>query len=61
VAVIGGLAAHEWVAWASWVLVGLSPLSISHLALRSIGAPQPKVRTDCSLDRLGRMLSPRSL
>jgi diguanylate cyclase (GGDEF)-like protein len=57
VAVVGGLAAHEWVRGPAWVLAGLSPAVISHLALRSIGARNRKAAQISSLDRLGRALS----
>jgi diguanylate cyclase (GGDEF)-like protein len=57
VAVVGGLAAHEWVRGPAWVLVGLSPAVISQLALQSIGARNRKTDQISSLDRLGRSLS----
>jgi diguanylate cyclase (GGDEF)-like protein len=57
VAVVGGLAAHEWVRGPAWVLAGLSPAVISHLALQSIGARNRKTDQISSLDRLGRALS----
>jgi diguanylate cyclase (GGDEF)-like protein len=57
VAVCGGLAAHEWVRGPAWVLAGLSPAVISHLALQSIGARNRKAEQISSLDRLGRALS----
>jgi len=57
VAVVGGLAAHEWVRGPAWVLAGLSPAVISHLALQSIGARNRKSEQIASLDRLGRALS----
>jgi diguanylate cyclase (GGDEF)-like protein len=57
VAVVGGLAAHEWVRGPAWVLAGLSPALISQLALRSIGARNRKAEQIGSLDRLGRALS----
>ena len=57
VALIGGLAAHEWVRGPAWVLVGLSPAIISHLALQSISARNRKAEQIESLDRLGRSLS----
>ena len=57
VALVGGLAAHEWVQGPAWLLAGLSPALISHLALRSIGARNRKAHQIASLDRLGRALS----
>ena len=57
VAVAGGLAAHEWMRGPAWVLAGLSPALIAHLALRSIGARNRKAKQIASLDRLGRALS----
>ena len=57
VAVVGGLAAHEWLHGPAWVVAGLSPVLISQLALRSIGARNRKAEQIGSLDRLGRALS----
>src|SRR4029079_6734919 len=57
VALVGGLAAPERVRGPAWVLVGLSPAVISHLALQSIGARNRKAEQIESLDRLGRVLS----
>jgi diguanylate cyclase (GGDEF)-like protein len=57
VAVIGGLAAHEWVGGPSWMLAGVFPVVICHLALRSIGARNRKAEQIAALDRLGRALS----
>jgi diguanylate cyclase (GGDEF)-like protein len=57
VAVVGGLAAHEWVHGPFWVVVGIFPAVISHLALRSIGARNRKADQISSLDRLGRALA----
>jgi diguanylate cyclase (GGDEF)-like protein len=57
VAVVGGLAAHVWVHSPSWVLVGIFPAVISHLAFRSIGARNHKADQIAALDRLARALS----
>jgi diguanylate cyclase (GGDEF)-like protein len=57
VAVVGGLAAHEWVGGPFWVLAGVFPAVISHVALRSMGARNRKTEQIASLDRLGRALS----
>jgi diguanylate cyclase (GGDEF)-like protein len=57
VAVVGGLAAHEWAHGPAWVIAGLSPALISQLALRSIAARNRKAQQIASLDRLGRALS----
>lgn len=57
VAALGGVTAFMWAKDAFWLPIGLSPVLIAQLTLRSIAAGNRKTTRLVSLDRLGRDLS----